>query len=110
MPDIELLNISNINCKTLGIDKEDKGEYCNMRKESILRAGSEQCCASTGLERSGAKTNSNTSCYTNSGSNSNLNNRLETPPYQTIMKLNISFQALAWRVTKTASTEITKQL
>ena len=33
-------------------------------------------CAKTGLGRSCAKTNSNTGCYTNSGSNSNSNNRL----------------------------------
>ena len=36
-----------------------------------------QCCANTGPERSCAETNSSTSCYTNSGSNSNLNNRLD---------------------------------
>ena len=75
MPDIELLNILNINCNTIGTDKEEKGMKCNMRKDSVLSAGSEQCCANTGPERSCAKTNSNTSCYTNSHSNSNLNNR-----------------------------------
>ena len=42
-----------------------------MRKNSTLDAGSEQCCANTGQERTCAKTNSNT----NSGSISNLNNR-----------------------------------
>ena len=47
-----------------------------MRKDSIPRSGSEQCCANTGLERSFGKTNNSTICYTNSGSNSNLNNRL----------------------------------
>ena len=71
MLDIELLNIFNINCNTIGTDKEEKGKNCNMRKDSILSAGSEQCCANTGPERSCVKTNSNTSCYANSGSNSN---------------------------------------
>ena len=47
-----------------------------MRKYSILSARSEQCSANTGLQRICTKTKSNTSCYTNSGSNSNLNYRL----------------------------------
>ena len=46
-----------------------------MRKDSILSARNEQCCANTGPERSYAKTNSNTTCYTNSSSNLNLNKR-----------------------------------
>ena len=75
MPDIELLNILNINCNTVVTEKDKKGTNCNMRIDSILGAGSEQCCAITGPERSCAKTNSNTSCYTNSGSNLDLNNR-----------------------------------
>ena len=41
MSDIELLNILNINCNTIGTDKEEKGVNCNMRKDSILSAGSE---------------------------------------------------------------------
>ena len=49
---------------------------CNMRKDNILNAGSEQCCENMGLEWGCAKTNNNTSCYKNSGNNSNLNNRL----------------------------------
>ena len=84
--DIELLNILNINFKIICTDKEEKGTNCNMRKDSILSAGSEQCCANTGLERSRAKTNSNTSCYTKSGSNSNLNNRLHDVVRQTVNK------------------------
>ena len=75
MSDIELLNILNINCNTIGTDKEEKGENWNMRKNSILGAGIEYCCANTGLERICVKTNSNTSCYTDIGSNSHLNNR-----------------------------------
>ena len=46
-----------------------------MRKDSVLCTGCEQCCANRGPRRSCVKTNSNTSCYTNSGSNSNLNNK-----------------------------------
>ena len=46
-----------------------------MRKDSIHNVGSEQCCTNRVLKRNGAKTNSNTGCYTNSDSNSNLNNR-----------------------------------
>ena len=63
MPEIELLNILNINCNTVGT-KRKKGTNCNMRNDSILSAGSEQCCANRGLDRSCAKTNCNTSCYT----------------------------------------------
>ena len=48
MPDIELLNILNINSNTIGTDKEEKGINCKMRKDRILGAGSEQCCANTG--------------------------------------------------------------
>ena len=70
MPDIELLNIENINCNTIGTEKEGKSANCNVSKGSILSAGSEQYCANTGLERSCSKTNSNTSCYTNRGSSS----------------------------------------
>ena len=84
MSDIELLNILNINCNIIGTDIEEKGTMCNVnkdsilgtgseqcctKKDSILGAGSKQCCASTGPERSCAKTNSNTSCYTNRESN-----------------------------------------
>ena len=70
MPDIELLNLLNINCNTVGTNKEGKGTKGNMRIGSVLNAGNEQCCANTGPERSCAKTNNNTSCYTNNGGNS----------------------------------------
>ena len=76
MSDTELLNILNINCKTIGTDKEEKGVNCNMRKDSVLSAGSEQYCINTGPERSCAKTNSNRRCYTNNDINSNFNNTL----------------------------------
>ena len=60
IPDIGLLNILNINCNTIGTEKEEKGVNCYVSKGGILSAGSEQCYANTGLERSCAKTNSNT--------------------------------------------------
>ena len=34
--DIELLNILNINCNTIGTEKEGKGANCNMRKIASL--------------------------------------------------------------------------
>ena len=76
MPHIELLNILNINCNTVGTEKEGKGTNSNMRKDSVLGEGNEQCSANTGPESSCKKTNSNTTYYTNSGSNSNLNNNM----------------------------------
>ena len=32
MPDIELLNILNINCNTIGTEEEEKGTNCNVSK------------------------------------------------------------------------------
>ena len=52
------------NCNTVGTEKEEKDTSCNASKDSILSAGCEQCFANTGLERSCAKTNSNTNWYT----------------------------------------------
>ena len=51
-PNIELLNILNINCSTISTEKEGKGENYNISKDSILCVGSEQYCANAGLERS----------------------------------------------------------
>ena len=65
MPDIELLNILNINCNTIGTEKEEKGTNCNMSKASDHSAGGEQCCANTDLERVCANMNSSTGYYTN---------------------------------------------
>ena len=72
MSDTELLNILNINCNTIGTMKGEKSANCNMIKESVLSAGNEQCCTNTDPERRCVKTNSNTSCYRSSGSNSSL--------------------------------------
>ena len=66
MPDIELLNILNVNCNTIGAEK---GANCNANKVSIIDAGDEHCCANTGPESSCTKTNSNADCYINIGSN-----------------------------------------
>ena len=62
MPDIELLNILNINCNTVDAEKDKKGVNCNTNKNSTIDAGSEQCCANTDPERSCIKTNSNADC------------------------------------------------
>ena len=75
MSDTELFNILNINCNTIGAEKDEKGTNCNANKDSTIDAGSEQCCANTGLERSCTKDNNNADCYANIGSNSNLNSR-----------------------------------
>ena len=45
MPDIELLNILNINCNTIGTEKEGKGANCNANKDSVFGARIKQCCA-----------------------------------------------------------------
>ena len=75
MPDIELLNILNINCNTIGAENDAKGMNCNVNKDGTMDAGSKQFSANIGLERSCTKTNSNADCYTNIATNSNLNNR-----------------------------------
>ena len=41
MPDIELLNILNINCNTIGAEKDEKGMNCSANKDSTIDAGSE---------------------------------------------------------------------
>ena len=69
MPDIELLNIVNINCNTIGAEKDEKGTNCNANKDSTIDSGSEQCCPNTSPERSCTKTNSNADSYINIGSN-----------------------------------------
>ena len=76
LPDTELLNILNINCNTIGAEKDEKCVNYNANKDSTIDAGSEQCCANTGPERSCTKTNSNADCYIHIGSNSKLNNGL----------------------------------
>ena len=70
MLDIKLLNILTISCNTIGTEREDRDTNC---RHSTHDAGSGQCCANTGPEMSCTRTNSNTYCYVNTGSNSNLN-------------------------------------
>ena len=36
MPDIEFLNILNINCNTIGTEKDEKGTNCNANKGSTI--------------------------------------------------------------------------
>ena len=75
-----------------------------MRINIVLNAGSKQCCANTGPERSCAKTNNITRCYTNKGSNSNLNNR----PDDALMLVANNNEIT--EIGKKASTEITNHL
>ena len=94
MPDIKLLNIFNISCNT----KEDKDEICNTNIHSTHDAASKQCCANTGPERSCTRKTSNKYCYTNIGSNSNINNSNAFIPTVKIMRSYIFFQALVKKV------------
>ena len=51
MPDIELLNILNINCNTIGREKEEKGAYCNANKDGVFGARIKHCCAKQRLRK-----------------------------------------------------------
>ena len=95
MPDIKLLNILTISCKTIGTEKEDKDVNCRTNRPSAHDAGCEQYFANTGLERSCTRTNSNAYCYTNTGSNSNLN--ISNAFIPTVKKCEVKYflQALA---------------
>ena len=79
MPDIEKLNIFTKHCNTRGIQEGDKDANCSANRPITHGAGSVQCYANaqpeTGeLESSCTNTNSNSNCYTNTGSNSHLKN------------------------------------
>ena len=67
MPDIELLNIMQINCNTIGTKKEEKGVKDNENKRNAINVGSDQCYANTGLEKDCNKKDT--------GSSLNSNNR-----------------------------------
>ena len=77
MPYIELLNILNINCNTVGAEKAEKGMNCYAKKDSTIGVGSEQCYAYTGPKK-----------------------ELYKDEWLTVMRLNIFFQAQAERVTE----------
>ena len=76
MPDIELLNILQINCKTIGTRKEEKSMQYNKNKSNAINVGSEQCCATTGPEKNCDKKDSSADSCTNTGSSLNSNNGL----------------------------------
>ena len=99
IPDIELLNISNINYSTIGAEKDKKGANCNANRDSTIDAGSEQQCANTGPERNYTKTNSNAEYYTNIGSIQipTLDHVMPFCQWLTIMRLNILLQTQAER-------------
>ena len=48
MEDIELLNILQINCNTIGTKKEEKGMSYNENKRNAINVGSGHCYANTG--------------------------------------------------------------
>ena len=75
MPDIELLNILQFNCNTIGTKKEEKGENYNLNKKNTIKAGSEQCYTNTGLEKDCDKKDNDTDFCANTGNSLNLNNR-----------------------------------
>ena len=74
MPDIELLNILQINCNTMGTKKEEKGMSYNQRKK-VISVGSEQCYTNTGIENDCEKKDNDTDSCTNTGNSANSNNR-----------------------------------
>ena len=61
-----------ISCNKIGTQREDKDANCSTNRVCTHDAGSEQCCANTGLERSCTRMNSNMYHYGNTGNNSNL--------------------------------------
>ena len=73
MLDIKSLTILSISCNTIGTKREYKDKNYSTNSHSLYYAGSKQCCANTGLERTCTRANSNAYFHTNTGSNSNLN-------------------------------------
>ena len=110
MPDIKLLNTLTVHCKTIDKEREDEDANCSTDRHSIHDAGSDQCCASTGLERSCTRSNSNVYCYTNTGSNSNLNK--SNAFTQTVKNNDVKYflPGSNHETDRRASTEITEQL
>ena len=74
MPDIELLNILQINCNTIGTEKAEKGVNYNKEKRNAINVGSEQCYANTGPEKDCDKKDNSTDSCTNTGNSLNSNN------------------------------------
>ena len=74
MPDIELLNILQINCNTIGTKKEETGTNYNEIKRNTISVGCEQCYANTNLEKDCDKKDNSADSCTNTGSSLNSNN------------------------------------
>ena len=66
MPDIELLNILQINCNTIGTEKEKCANY-RKNKRNTINVGNEQCNANTGLEKDCDKKDKSPDSFTNTG-------------------------------------------
>ena len=75
MPDIELLNILQINCNRRDTKKEKKDMNDNENKRNAINVGSEQCYANPSLEKDCDKKDNNAYSCTNTGSSLNSNNR-----------------------------------
>ena len=75
MPDIELLNILQLNCNTIGTKNEEKGTNYNHNKRNAINVGNEQCHTNTGLEKDCDKKENDADSCTNTGNSSNSNNR-----------------------------------
>ena len=71
MPDIELLNILQINCDTTGTKEEERGMNYNQSKKNAIKVGSKQCCTNTGMEKDCDKKDNNADSCTNTGSSLN---------------------------------------
>ena len=83
MLDIELLNILQINCNTIGTKKEEKGANYNQNKKDTIKAGRKQCCTNTGQEKDCYKKDNDAGSCTNTGNSLNSNNR----PLKTLLPM-----------------------
>ena len=99
MPDIEILNILTISCNTIGTEEAYKNANCSTNTPVTCGAGSYQPYTNIRpetckLERSWTNTNSNSNCYTNTGSDSNLKSSNAFMPSVNNNESNIFFHAL----------------
>ena len=75
MLSIELLNILQDNCNTIGTKKEEKGANYKKNKRNATSVGSEQCYVNTGPEKDCDKKDNSADCCTNTVSSLNSNKR-----------------------------------
>ena len=75
MPDIDLFNILQSNCKMKGTKKDENDTNYNQIKKNTINAGSDWCCTNTGLEKDCDKKDNDAVSCTNIGNSSNSNNR-----------------------------------